>query len=89
MKWHRATIARQNVPRIGHSANFDLQSFERRIDVADGASSSRFLSQNVPRFDGLSQFDLDTAMNDVSKNWKTKIKVRCKPLLLERETYRV
>ncbi len=71
--------------RFRHAGDFDLQSFDRRIHISHRATGTRLLSEHVPRFERLPQFDVDALRRDRSVERETELQVRREPLWLQRE----
>ena len=71
--------------RFRHAGDFDLQSFDRRIHISHCATGARLLSEHVPRFERLPQFDMDALRRDRSIDREAELQVRREPLWLQRE----
>ena len=78
------TIACHDMACIGHTVDFDLHSFHRRIHVARGGTRDRFLPQHVPRFDGLTELELNAFINHAAVPGKAKLKKWRKPFTAKR-----
>ena len=74
MQRDAVTVTGDDVPRIGQPAHLDLQSLERRIDVARRATGTGFFSQHVPRLDRLPQFEMHAALHDFTGAGETGIR---------------
>src|SRR5689334_13152165 len=84
MQRQGASIACHLVARINHALNFDLQSFQRRIDIARRAAGGAFLAQYMPRFQCLPNLQADSTLRDRAVMWKAELQVRQEPVWLQR-----
>lgn len=61
------------------SGDFDLNAFDGGIDEAGGSAATGFFSEDVPRFEGLSEFDVDTVGGEGADKWAAKFEVCAEP----------
>src|SRR5687768_13193056 len=80
IKRHAPAIAGNHMPRVGHAVDLHLQPLHRRIHIANGSTTSRFLTQHVPRLQGLAKLEVDAALVHRTIQGKAKLEVRSKPL---------
>src|SRR5207244_3981295 len=81
-----AAIARDEVSRVDHATDFDLEPLERGIHVTRRGAREPLLAQHVPGFERLANFDIDPASGHLAVEGKTKFKVRREPIRLQRVT---
>src|SRR2546425_12255915 len=68
-----------------HQASYaNLHSLDRRIDISRRSSGAGLFTQDVPRFDCLSQFQLHAVVAHPAINGKTKFGMGSKPCMLHR-----
>src|SRR5436309_10990713 len=80
----RTAIARDEVPRVDQAADLELESFERGIDITHRCPSLALFAQNVPGFEGLADFNKDTAMSYLAVERETEFKMRREPVRSQR-----
>src|ERR1700748_364065 len=56
--------------------SFDLQPFDRGIDIAHGAACAALLAQHVPGLQRLPQLQRDAAVMDAAEGWKAEFELR-------------
>src|SRR5947207_1277853 len=56
------SIAEDDVAGICQATNFYLETVERGIDIASGASGAALFTEDVPGFEGLADFEIDAAL---------------------------
>ncbi len=81
-----ATVACEDVTWIGQTTELDLYSFHGGVDVAGNASAARFLSEDVPRFDRLPNFEGDVVDGPFADHRKAEFELRSEPSLVEVES---
>src|SRR5262245_26713361 len=62
MQGYTATVTSYKVPCVRHALDLDLQPFYGRIHVAHSPTTTRFFTQDVPRFQCLTKFQVDAAL---------------------------
>ncbi len=77
-------VARDAVTLARHPGHLDLQSLDRRVDIARGAGAAHFFAQHVPRLDRLPQLDRDAVVVDGAEAGKAELDERREPFLRER-----
>src|SRR5713101_5990401 len=55
---------------------FNLKTFDRAIDVTNGAAGAAFLPKHVPRFQRSTKFDVDIALSKIAYARETEFKMR-------------
>jgi len=76
------TIDGDCVTGVDEALNFDLKALDGGIDAADGAPAAGLFAENIPGFDGLAEFEMDSAGAwgiDGAEHWQTEFEVRGEP----------
>src|SRR5882724_1068961 len=72
---HAMTVASDGETVADKSARFNLQSFERRINVTHRAAAAGFFAEDVPRFERGAKFNLQITLFQIADARETKFKV--------------
>src|SRR6185369_3336961 len=65
------------------TARFDLEPFERAIDVAHRGAAAGFFAKDVPRFERGAKLDLHVALREIADAREAELKVRGEPVEVE------
>src|ERR1043166_959390 len=86
MKGQGTSVASNLMARINHALKFDLQPFQRRIDIARRAPGGTLLTQYMPWFQRLANLQADSALRHRAVMWKAELEVWQEPIRSQRIT---
>src|SRR5450432_2129181 len=83
-EWHPATVACDNIAGFsGERSQLYLNPLKGRIHGANGSAGSGLFRENIPGFEGVTQFEFDAVYGDRPDLRKAELQLRREPLLIE------